>query len=136
MKTYFIIFMNLIIFAGLAFAVLAGQEDREEDLHKGWIHTEGEAGHLLIQGMFQNQSGKPIKIRYQLEISKSGVSGKSSSKQSGKEIIAPLEEVVLATTTMNAGKADSYKIELEIFDADSLIARDTFLYSGANRGEE
>ena len=133
MKIYFIIFMNLIIVTGLALTAFAGPEDKDEDLHKGWIHTEGEAGHLLIQGMFLNQSEQPVKIHYQLNIKKSGISGKTSSKQSGKELIEPSEEIVLATTTLNTTKADSYKIELEIFDADSLIASDAILYSGANK---
>jgi hypothetical protein len=84
---------------------------------------------LEIEGTFYNNSGKKINISYKLSAEKSGKSS-SSSKQSGNFIINSKEEIVLSKITMNLNKNSLYKIKLQIFKNNQIIAEDNATFYG------
>jgi len=84
---------------------------------------------LVIEGTFYNGSNNEINIFYELTAAKSGQSS-STSKQSGSFIISSKEEVVLSKLTMDLNKDDLYKIKLQVFENNQLIAEDSAIFYG------
>ena len=84
---------------------------------------------LEIEGTFYNGSGKEANVYYKLIVIKSGQSS-STSKQSGSFIISSKEKVVLSKITVNLNKNDLYKIKLQIFENNQLIAEDSVNFYG------
>ncbi len=136
MKSFFFSVFSWMLIVGIAIGACASQLKKLDGPFKGWIDIEEERGYITIRGKFYNQSAQSMAIRYTLAVKKSGKSGSSSNKQSGKHQVAPQEEVILSTTKINVGAKDSYKIELQIFDADTLVAEDSIIYYGTNGNED
>jgi hypothetical protein len=94
------------------------------------IHLTHKKDYMLeIEGTFYNGSNNEINIFYELTAAKSGQSS-SSSKQSGSFIISSKEEVVLSKLTMNLNKNDLFKIKLQVFENNQLIAEDSATFYG------
>ena len=96
------------------------------------IHlTQKQDNMLEIEGTFYNDSNNKINIFYELAATKSGRSS-STSKQSGNFIISIKEKVVLSTITMNLNRNDLYKIKLQVFENNQIIAEDSATFYGDN----
>ena len=94
------------------------------------IHLAKKMHNMLeIEGTFYNGSNNEINIFYELTAAKSGQSS-STSNQSGSFIISSKEKVVLSTITVNLNKADLYKINLQVFENNRIIAEDSATFYG------
>lgn len=94
------------------------------------IHlTQKQYKMLEIEGTFYNGSNNEINIFYELTAAKSGQST-STSIQSGSFNISSKEKVVLSKLTMNLNKNDLYKINLQVFENNQIIAEDSATFYG------
>ncbi|MCJ7696310.1 MAG: hypothetical protein MUO40_12930 [Anaerolineaceae bacterium] len=84
---------------------------------------------LEIEGTFYNSSDMEINVDYKLLVIKSGQSS-SSSNQSGSFKVKSKMQVVLSKITVNLNKDDFYKIKLEVFRNNQLIADDNASFYG------
>ncbi len=110
------------------FHILSNPGSLDESIAK--IHlTQKQNNMLEIEGAFYNGSNNEINIFYELTAAKSGQS-RSTSKQSGSFIISSKEKVVLSKITVNLNKNDLYKIKLQIFENNQIIAQDSATFYG------
>ena len=79
---------------------------------------------INIENTFYNGGNKEINIFYKLKASKSGRSS-STSNQSGNFIVDSKEKVVLSKLTVNLNKDDHYKINLQVFENNRVIAENS-----------
>ena len=94
------------------------------------IHlTQKQDKMLEIEGTIYNGGTNEINIFYELTATKSGQSS-STSKQSGSFNISSKEKVVLSKLTVNLNKNDLYKIKLQVFEHNQLIAEDSATFYG------
>ena len=94
------------------------------------IHlTQKQDKMLEIEGTIYNGGTNEINIFYELTATKSGQSS-STSKQSGSFNISSKEKVVLSKLTVNLNKNDLYKIKLQVFENNQLIAEDSATFYG------
>ncbi|MCJ7696314.1 MAG: hypothetical protein MUO40_12950 [Anaerolineaceae bacterium] len=84
---------------------------------------------LEIEGTFYNSSDMEINVDYKLMVTKSGQSS-SSSNQEGSLKVKSKMQVVLSKITVNLNKDDFYKIKLEVFRNNQLIADDNASFYG------
>lgn len=84
---------------------------------------------LEVNADFYNSTNKEINVDYKFMVTKSGQS-KSSSNQSGNLTVNSKEQVVLSKITVNLNKEDFYKITLQVFSNNQLIADDNASFYG------
>lgn len=96
--------------------------------HRAWIDTRKEEDKLHISGRFVNHSEEAVSLRYELQTTKEGHSGRIRSAQSGTFSASPEEEVQLSQTTVNIQTKDTYTIELKIFRGDSIYLQDKMIH--------
>ena len=84
---------------------------------------------LEVNADFYNSTNTEINVDYKLMVTKSGQSC-SSSNQSGNLIVNSKEQVVLSKITVNLNKEDFYKITLQVFSNNQLIADDNANFYG------
>ncbi len=110
------------------FHILGNSGSLDESIAK--IHlTQKQNNMLEIEGTFYNGSNTGKNIFFKLIVTKSGRSS-SSSNQSGNFIISSKEKVVLSKLTVNLNKNDLYKIKLQIFENNRIIAEDSATFYG------
>lgn len=110
------------------FHILGNFGSVDESIAK--IHLSQKQDNMLkIEGAFYNGSKNEINIFYELTAVKSGQS-RSTSKQSGSFNVLSKTEIVLSKITVDLNKNDLYKIKLQIFKNNKIIAEDSATFYG------
>ena len=87
-----------------------------------------EANKITVRSVFINGAAGQV-FNYKFIVEKSGKGGISNNAQSGTfEVKDGQKEVVLSTSGFNLSSQDKYFIQLKVFQGNTLISQDTFLY--------
>ena len=131
MKTYF---LTLILFTLLINNALPQEKDDGEknQKYRARIEVQKSDSSLSVQGKFLNNTPDTLALRYELVAERTGKSGRSATRQSGAFQAVSGEEADLSKTTINISPEDYYKIKLQVFDTDNIIAQDSIIFSSAN----
>jgi hypothetical protein len=122
----------LILIAGsmlLAVPLITGKDpylrEFEGDRCKAVIlHEEGGYTDVFL-GMIVNRKDQSLRGRYYLDISRQGVSGSSTSGQSGWFLINSRETSLISKVSVNIAEGDRYKAVLKIFVDEKLMCADS-----------
>lgn len=79
-----------------------------------------------------SQTTNNLSLRYEMEIEKAGNSGTSKNKQSGAFEMGNHETKVLAVNKFNVNKNDQFQVQLNIFQKNKLISKDTLKFTVKN----
>jgi hypothetical protein len=97
-----------------------------ETAYRLWIESSVDGRTLTVAPHMTGPAG--ARLRYQITSSKLGVSGRSSTSQSGQ---FPLDEngsQPLATLKLGVGADDRYSIAVKVFDGAKIVAEQTLNY--------
>jgi len=131
MKTHF---LSLVLFTFLISSSLAQEKDTGDKIEKyrARIEVQKSDSTLMVQGKFLNNTPDTLALNYELVAERTGKSGRSATRQSGAFQAVSSEEVDLSKTTINISPEDYYKIKLQVFDTDNIIAQDSVIFGSAN----
>jgi len=131
MKTHF---LTLILFTLFISIALAQEKDAGNKIEKyrARIEVQKSDSSLTVQGKFLNNTPVTLALNYELVAERTGKSGRSATRQSGAFQAVSHGEVDLSKTTISISPEDYYKIKLQVFDTDNIIAQDSVIFSSAN----
>jgi len=126
----------LVIGVGvLAFSILVQSEisfltglAQAQD-YKAWIEIEADNSHLRIKAFCFNNTPKDSVVRYQLKTEKIGKNGKTFISQSGSVFVPAQEEKLLSQLGLRVSPDDTYRLKLEVYKEERLVAKDSIIYS-------
>ena len=104
----------------------------QENPFKAIIELNETEGKLNIIGKFENSTDDSISITYEMTTDKIGISWKTVSTQSGKYLLEPKSELVLAKVGLNIDDKSTYEIILNVFKDEELISADSLNYIPEN----
>lgn len=129
-----IIYLSLVLLTLLISIPLAQEKDTGDKIEKycARIEVQKSDSSLTVQGKFMNNTPDTLALNYKLVVERIGKSGRSATRQSGAFQAVSGEEVDLSKTTINISPEDYYKIKLQVFDTDNIIAQDSVIFGSAN----
>jgi len=99
-----------------------------EKAYKSWIAIEHKDFYLKIRAFCFNDTSEDEVLRYKLEVSKSGKSGRVKSFQGGSVPIPSQEKKCLSKLVLNVFPEDRYHIKLKVYKDGKLVAEDSVFY--------
>ena len=92
------------------------------------IESQAGDGIITFTGLAINYGGQEYLCTYKMIARRSGQSGRCNNQQSGAIHLKPGNTTQLSKMTISATSADSYKVTLQIYFNESVIASDSLAY--------
>ena len=99
---------------------------RAQSAPEVWLETASAEGKVEITALVRG--GPAAALRYELRSEKTGVAGRSTTRQSGKLTLSCCEPVTLSHLSLGLNAGDRFDITLELFEGDKLLAGKTLSY--------
>jgi len=115
--SFLFFFFPLLSFALNEFSII----DLIEEPCKIWLEIKEEKDFILVKTCGENKGEEKVFYKIFLEITKSGKSGKSSSKQSDNIVLNPEEEKCFSQSKLNLIPGDEYSIVAKLYKNNILI---------------
>ena len=91
-----------------------------------WIEVVREDDALLIRSLFESSRDTPDDLRYQLDVSKRGTSGSSSTRQGGAFAPTLYRTDTISTVRVGVQAGDTVTARLEVASPNGLLAEANF----------
>ena len=108
----------LLIVASYSVLLLTAFVSVEEPCVWSEVTVEQSDNLLFISGTVTHDGEHAEYLQYQLNLERSGISGTTSTSQSGRIRVEPGEHTGISTIRINAGKGDICRITLKILDTE------------------
>lgn len=121
------VLMFLVIF-GLTVGFNSLVYSQGDQDYKAWITVESQDSHLSIKAYCLNNTSEGSLLKYQLKAVKCGSAGRTSSSQSGYVYLGSQEKQFLSQLGLGVSPKDEYRIKLEVYKGEKLVAEDSVFY--------
>ena len=91
-----------------------------------WIEVVREGDVLLIRSLFEASRETPADLHYQLDVSKKGTSGNSTTRQGGAFTPTLYRTDTLSTVRLGVQAGDTVMARLEVASPNGLVAEANF----------
>jgi hypothetical protein len=125
MNPIYLTFTLLPIFVGISI------QDSKEKI-KAWIEIKDEVANLSITANLLNTDEQISNVDYFLTTEKKGLSGSTSTSQSGKCISIKNKNITLSKTRLNLSRNDVLTVRLKVYHNKMVVAQDSVVFHGDN----
>lgn len=125
MNSLYLTFTLLPIFVGISI------QDSKEKI-KAWIEIKGEVANLSITANLLNTDEQISNVDYFLTTEKKGLSGRSSTSQSGRCISIKNKNITLSESRLNLSRNDVLTVRLKVYHNKMVVAQDSVVFHGDN----
>jgi hypothetical protein len=125
MNPIYLTFTLLPIFVGISI------QDSKEKI-KAWIEIKDEVANLSITANLLNTDEQISNVDYFLTTEKKGLSGSTSTSQSGKCISIKNKNITLSESRLNLSRNDVLTVRLKVYHNKMVVAQDSVVFHGDN----
>jgi len=117
--------LSILVFLSLFISKHAIALSLSQDSFLVKIDIQEKGNISSIKGVLSNKIDKDVEVKYSMDIERSGKNGTTNNKQSGTILSPKQNEVVLSETNLNINEDDYYKISINVFFNNQLIAQNS-----------